>query len=150
MTRFTSDFSLVASLPRKVLLVEDDATTLKAMTRVLIMQGYEVLSATNLKDAAALLVWQPDFVLLDLMLPDGSGLDLLSGIRRRDESARVAVLSAGPEDLLARAAELKPDAIFRKPVDVHRLLAWLKNPVPQSFKPHVVSFQQFQDPPPPK
>ena len=84
---------------------------------------------------------EPDFVLLDLMLPDGSGLDFLARIRRRDEAALVAVLSAASDDLIARAALLKPDALFRKPVDLPVLLEWLKNPIPQSFKPPVVSFR---------
>ena len=141
MLRFASAISPVAILARKVLLVEDDATTLKAMTRLLIVDGYEVLSARNLAEAADQLVRQPDFILLDLMLPDGSGLDFLSRIRRHDTSALVAILSGASDDLLAKAAQFKPDAIFRKPVDIPRLLTWMKNHVPQAFKPHVVSFQ---------
>ena len=146
MLRFASNCSPVANLCRKVLVVEDDAASLKALTRLLILEGYEVLGATNLQEAAAQLVWQPDFILLDLMLPDGSGLDFLSAVRRHDQSALVAILSGGSDDLLAQAAKLKPDALFRKPVYIHRLLAWMKNPVPQAIKPHVVSFQQSQAP----
>ena len=142
MLRFTSNFPTVVGLAPKVLLVEDDAATLKALTRVLIMCGYEVLSATTLTKAAAQLVWQPDFVLLDLMLPDGSGLDFLSRVRRHDESTLVAVISAGSDDLIAKALRLEPDALFRKPVDLPRLLEWLKDPSPRPLKPPVIAFRE--------
>jgi DNA-binding response OmpR family regulator len=142
MLRFADHFPPVPNLARRVLVVEDDPTTLKALTRVLTMNGYEVLGALDLAKATAQLVWQPDFVLLDLMLPDGSGADLLARIRRRDEATMVAILSAAPEELLASIAHLKPDAIFRKPVDLSALLVWLKNPTPLHFKPSVVAFHQ--------
>ena len=52
-----------------------------------------------------------------MMLPDGLGLDLLRLIRARQGTTIVAVLSAAPDELLARAAELEPNAVFRKPIN---------------------------------
>ena len=140
MLHFADRLSTVPGLARRVLIVEDDKVALAALRRILMMSGYEVLCADSLARASAQLVWQPDFVLLDLMLPDGSGLDLLARIRRRDEPACVAILSGAGEELMLRAARLKPDAIFRKPVDVAGLLAWLSNPVVSARRPPVVAF----------
>lgn len=142
MVWFATDFSLVGGLARRVLIVEDDPSSLKALSRILTMAGYEVLCAATLERAAIQLVRQPDFVLLDLMLPDGIGLDFLSRIRRRDETALVAVISAAPGELIGQAAQLGADAIFPKPLDLPALLQWLKNPIPQSLKPPVVHFLQ--------
>lgn len=140
MLQFSDRLSTVPGLARRVLIVEDDKIALAALRRILMMSGYEVLCADSLARAGAQLVWQPDFVLLDLMLPDGSGLDLLARIRRRDESTRVAILSGAGEELMLRAARLRPDAIFRKPIDVAGLLAWLADPVVLTKRPPVVAF----------
>jgi DNA-binding response OmpR family regulator len=140
MLRFADRLSTVPGLARRVLVVEDDKIALAALSRILMMSGYEVLCADSLARAAAQLVWQPDFVLLDLMLPDGSGLDLLARIRRRDEPICVAILSGAGEELMLRAARLRPDAVFRKPIDLGRLLEWLKNPVASAPRPPVVGF----------
>jgi DNA-binding response OmpR family regulator len=142
MLRFADHFPPVAALARRVLVVEDDAPSRTALSRVLTMSGYDVLGASDLAKAATQLVWQPDFVLLDLMLPDGGGLDLLSRIRRRDDPTMVAILSAASDEMLAHALQFRPDAIFRKPIDVPALLAWLKNPTPLVVKPSIVAFQQ--------
>jgi CheY-like chemotaxis protein len=80
-------------------------------------------------------------VLLDLMLPDGSGVELLERIRRRDAATIVAVISAAVDEELAKAAAHRPDAIFPKPLELSLLLEWLKNPVPMYVKPPVVAFR---------
>jgi DNA-binding response OmpR family regulator len=141
MLRFADHLAAVPGLARRVLVVEDDATARNALVRILVMHGYEVLPAADLAKAQTQLVWQPDFVLLDLMLPDGSGVELLSRIRRRDASTLVAVLSAAAEGELAKAAAYKPDAVFRKPLELPALLEWLKNPIPMIAKPPVVAFR---------
>ena len=84
------------------------------------------ICAPSLAEATQKLIWNPDVVLLDLMLPDGCGVELLRRLRRRNDPARVALITAAPDPLLAEAQAHGPDATFRKPLDVHALLNWLE------------------------
>ena len=122
--------TLMGSLPRigrRVLIVEDDRPSLKALTRLLTVSGYDTIGAPTLAEATQKLILHPDVVLLDLMLPDGSGVELLRRLRRRNDPARVALITAASEPLLAEAQALRPDATFRKPFDAQDLLAWLSD-----------------------
>jgi two-component system OmpR family response regulator len=110
---------------RRVLIVEDDTASLKALRRLLTVGGYDTICAPTLADATQKLIWHPDIVLLDLNLPDGSGVELLRRLRRRSDPARVALVTAASESLIADAEALRPDTTFRKPLDVPALLAWL-------------------------
>src|SRR4051812_41006442 len=90
-----------------ILLVEDDDATRTFLADNLTADGFELLVADCARDARRLLETKyPDLVVLDVGLPDGSGLDLLRAVREADGVAsridpRVAVLV-----LSARAGEL--------------------------------------------
>jgi len=106
-----------------VLLVEDDPATYTALRMILTRRGYDVTIVTHLDQALAALAAGPDCIILDLMLPDGSGLQLLKKVREANLSIRVLVTTGlnDPEELSAVSA-LKPDAILRKPIDLGELL----------------------------
>ena len=66
---------------------------------------------------------RPDWVLLDLMLPDGCGSEVLRRARGAGGACRVCVITgAGPERVDAARA-LGPQFVFKKPLDVDELLA---------------------------
>jgi DNA-binding response OmpR family regulator len=115
-------------LARRVLLVEDNADTLRALTRLLTLDGYQVLPAPNVERALEQLVLQPDFVITDLMLPDGSGLDVLRRLREREDFIPVAIYTGASDERVREAVAAGPDAIFRKPLGLDELRAWLKDP----------------------
>ena len=98
-----------------------------ALSKILKHVGYDTLSAASLTSAYELLGEAPRFLILDLMLPDGNGKDLLRHIREQDLPIKVVILTAAADrQLLAEVRALKPDALFGKPLDVPRLLAWLR------------------------
>ena len=67
-----------------------------------------------------------DAVLLDVVLPDGNGMALLERIRQEGRPARVAIVTAVYLPAFAEELEeLRPDAVFRKPLNVEALLEWL-------------------------
>ena len=110
----------------RTLLVEDDPDTCEALTRILRRRGYEVDCAKSVNEAFDKLNNRPECMVLDLMLPDGNGIDLLRQVRERKLPIRVAVeTGAGDTDLLSDAILLKPDAFFTKPVDATELVSWL-------------------------
>ena len=71
------------------LIVEDDPNSLSGLSAILAADGFSVDTATTIAEArAALTRFIPDVVLVDLNLPDGSGLDLLQHCPRIRPTAR--------------------------------------------------------------
>ena len=108
----------------RILIVEDDNMLAKVIGDNLRFAGYEVSAAADGHDAVARLrTFQPDLVLLDLMLPDRSGFDLC-GVLRQGGRTPVVILSARAQkaDKL-RGLKLGADDYLTKPFDLDELLA---------------------------
>jgi two-component system response regulator RegX3 len=108
----------------RVLIVEDEPAYVDALTVALEREGYAVSAATDGRAAVAVfLELSADIVLLDLMLPELSGLDVLRRIRK-DSDVPVIVLSAkDSESDVVTALELGADDYMTKPYSVRELLA---------------------------
>ena len=110
----------------RTLLVEDDPDTCAALTRILTRRGYEVDCANSVRQALTKLAAEPESIVLDLMLPDGNGIELLRHVRQAGLPVRVAIATgAGDTDLMSDAILLRPDAFFTKPIDATELVSWL-------------------------
>jgi DNA-binding response OmpR family regulator len=84
--------------------------------------GFAVSEAGTVADAIAGLEQAPQWVLLDLMLPDGSGLNVLRKVRSDQIAARVCIIT-GCDSAMLRAARLEgAEHTFTKPLDVARLM----------------------------
>src|SRR5688500_2072167 len=116
----------------RTLIVEDDESSCSALVKILKRKGHEVDCAMTLKEALEKLqVWRPECVLLDLMLPDGSGLDFLRKVRQERLAVRVAVVTGvGDTAFLEQVLRLRPDGFFQKPVDMYQMLSWLQSATP--------------------
>jgi DNA-binding response OmpR family regulator len=110
----------------RTLIVEDDPTSRDALLRILKMMGFEVEAAPTLREGMLALGRKPAALILDLMLPDGNGMEILRRIRQEKLPIRVAVLTGADRPMVEEANRLQPDALFMKPVDLTRLLAWLR------------------------
>jgi len=110
-----------------LLLVEDDATSAKSMKFLLNGRGFDVTVATTLADAVDALASQPSHILIDLMLPDGDGMSLLSAIRAEKLPVWVGVLTGVSDpDRLAAVTKLSPALLLQKPVDLAKLFRALQ------------------------
>ena len=113
----------------RTLIVEDDVAAADALVALAHRAGHEVIASCTLEAAMRMLTaWAPQCVVLDLVLPDGSGADLLRQIRRDTGGTPVRVALASGflgTDRAAEAVALGPDACFAKPVDVEALRRWL-------------------------
>ena len=79
----------------RVLVVDDEEVIRDILATLLEREGWQVTTASTAARALALFEAEPhDVVLLDLMLPDRSGLDLLRDMRRRDPDAVVVIVTA--------------------------------------------------------
>jgi len=114
----------VPVLEKNILLVEDEAVFAKAVKKHLERAGYNINLAADLETArAAFKDNAPDLVLLDMRLPDGSGLDLLSEIRALNPSIAVLVMSAyGELEDAVSAMKLGASDYLKKPIDLDELL----------------------------
>jgi two-component system, response regulator RegA len=104
--------------PNNVLLiVEDHDTTRTILARLMTLRGYDVRMARTVAEGLDQVETEPDFLILDLCLPDGAGEAILRRIRDANLRTRVAVTTAmqdGPR--LDAVRGLGPDALLTKPV----------------------------------
>src|SRR5690606_38837407 len=100
MTNFLPEFQAI--LPSPVLVVEDEPLLQQRLNGILRQLGYSpdaLLFAASLADARACLSSQPvSLALVDLMLPDGSGLDLIAQLRSESPDMGILVVSAWSSD----------------------------------------------------
>jgi len=103
-----------------VLIVDDGHALRMLIAEMLQEEGYDVLEACTGKDAIAIsLLEKPDCVLLDIRLPDMSGIEVLREIRTGDNSAPVALMTAFADaDMLAEARKLGFQCLLDKPFDL--------------------------------
>ncbi|MCS3902543.1 DNA-binding NtrC family response regulator [Methylohalomonas lacus] len=108
-----------------ILIVEDEAVLAKAVSKRLNRNGYQTRIAGDLKSAYRYFKEQtPDMILLDMRLPDGSGLDFLADLREQQQSqVPVLVMSAyGELEDAVAAMKLGAADYLKKPVDLDELV----------------------------
>src|SRR5436305_15252315 len=103
----------------RLLIVEDDRSLRRVWLEVFARRGWEVAAANTVADGLALLEPVPDYLILDLFLPDGGGEAILRKVRADNLKTRVTVLT-GVDDVsrLGTVRQLRPEALFLKPIDV--------------------------------
>lgn len=108
-----------------VLLIEDDEVFRSRLARALREHGFEVTEASDVPRARAALENDlPELVLIDLRLPGGSGLDLVSEIHERDPTIGVVVLTGyGSIATALEAMRRGATNYVTKPADVAEILA---------------------------
>ena len=112
----------------RILVVEDDAMLLDGLKVGLGLHGFTVDAVASCGDArAALTTAEFDAIVLDLMLPDGSGLDILRELRRRQDATPVLLLTA--KDTVADrigGLDSGADDYLGKPFDLDEVAARLR------------------------
>jgi DNA-binding NtrC family response regulator len=114
-----------------ILIIDDEEIIREALDALLTMDGCVVKTAATATEGLALLADEEfDTVLLDLMLPDRSGLDVLDEIRRGDEDLPVVMITAfGTIDTAVRATKQGAFHYFTKPFKNDEVLVVLRNAV---------------------
>ena len=125
------------SAAMKILVVDDEPPIRKLLRMGLAVHGYEVLEASNGRNALELLAKKPDLVILDLGLPDIDGLELLKRIRHAQEGLPVVVLSSrGDEAGKVAALDLGADDYVTKPFGMEELLARMRAALRHQLQVH--------------
>lgn len=117
-------------IDKTVLIVEDNVLNMKLITAILSASGFRVMSAVNGRDAVAMARGErPDVVLMDVQLPEASGLEVTRWFKADNDLSDIPVIavSAFLDDLDAGdVAAAGFAATCAKPVAAANLLATLR------------------------
>ena len=110
----------MANAPCRALVVEDDPAIRRLVEKLLARRGIEIVLAHNGREAIEhLRAGGFSVVVLDLMVPEVNGFELIEFIKRQEKRVPVAVVSAVSQQALT---DLDPDVVklvIAKPFDVH-------------------------------
>jgi two-component system KDP operon response regulator KdpE len=131
----------MSDLPR-ILVCDDEPHIVRALKIVLREGGFATLPAGSVEEALDVASLQrPDAAILDLVLPDGDGVEICRAIRQWSEMPILVLSAMGDEDHKVRALEAGADDYVTKPFSprelVARLRAILRRSAPQANDPVV-------------
>jgi len=112
----------------RILVVEDDLSILSGLSINLKVEGYQVLQAQDGRSGLSRAIDdKPDLLVLDVMLPEMNGYEVLKELRRRKVEVPVVVLSArGQEQDKILGLDLGADDYIVKPFGLQELLSRIK------------------------
>ena len=111
----------------RVLICDDEAQILRALRVILGDAGFDVVPATTAEEALdAVAVRPPEAAIIDLVLPDGDGVDVCSSIRNWSEMPILVLSAVGDEREKVRALNAGADDYVTKPFGPDELVARLR------------------------
>jgi DNA-binding NtrC family response regulator len=116
-----------------VLIVDDEEAIRESLETLLELEGYEVSSAGDASSALVALQENPaDLILLDLMLPDRSGLEVVEEIRKKDVGTPIVMLTAyGSVENAVKAIKVGANDFLTKPWNNDKLLLEIEQTIRQ-------------------
>lgn len=122
-----SETVAAADRPGSILVVDDDAAKRYIVSRILRAAGFEIVEAEDAMSALALARSNPDLLILDVRLPDGSGHDVCRELKSRPATSSILVLQVSSSFAtgLDRVAGLESgaDAYLTHPIEPQELIA---------------------------
>ena len=119
-----------------VLLVEDEPSITEPLAEALDRDGFETQIATSAAESLELAARvEPDLVLLDLMLPDGSGFDVCRELRRNSDVPIIMLTARGEEADRIVGLELGADDYVVKPFSARELIARVRAVLRRTDRP---------------
>jgi DNA-binding response OmpR family regulator len=111
---------------RRILVVDDEERMVRFIRMNLEHDGYQVMEALNGKQAVDKLRDTPDLILLDVMMPDIDGFEVLEMIRQVSSVPVIMLTAKGEEDDRVRGLELGADDYITKPFSPRELVSRVK------------------------
>ena len=115
----------------RILVVDDTPANVRLLEQVLLLAGYEVVTAASGEEGLAKVVFaKPDIVLLDVVMPEMSGYEVCRALRANPATALlpvVMVTALDPETERVKGIEAGADDFLSKPINQPELLARVKS-----------------------
>jgi len=115
---------------KKILAIDDESDLLLIIKTALFAEGYDVLTATNGPDGLALASDHiPDLIILDMMMPEMDGFEVLKELRASDKTAGIPVImltGVSEKAKIRTALDQGIDYYIVKPFEFHDLLSKIK------------------------
>ena len=113
---------------RKILIVDDDKDIVSIVTTMIEDRGWDILAAYGGAAALELVSTDlPDVILLDIMMPEMNGIEVLKKIRKIDTNARIIMITAfGDVESYLDSMELGAYEYINKPFETKELLQMIE------------------------
>ncbi len=109
------------------LIVDDDENTRDALREIVIAEGFTTAVAGTVRDAQIqILLRQPDIILADIRLPDGSGMDIFESLEAPDKTEIILITGHASVETAIEALRLGAADYLTKPVNLRRLKTLLE------------------------
>lgn len=119
---------------KKILIVDDEPAVLEFLTAILERKGYEVMKAMDgMQAVSQAMKGKPDLVILDMMMPAGSGVTVYNRIRQSilTRNIPIVILTAMPvENARGKFPDGDQLKVFSKPCDSQELIAAIESLIP--------------------
>jgi len=114
-----------------ILIVDDSTTNLVLLEAILQEEGYKTSTAINAKEAfASIEKSKPDLILLDLLMPQISGFDILERLKAYPSTSQIPVVvvsAVNTKENIELCKDLGAADFFSKPIDIPTFLSKLKD-----------------------
>jgi len=126
---------LLSNMAKKILIVDDEPNIVISLEFLMAQNGYNVFIARNGEQALDLIPEvKPDLILLDVMLPNRSGFDILQILRKDKETKHIKVIlltAKGRDQDITKGITLGADAYITKPFSTRALVEKVKETLNQ-------------------
>jgi two-component system KDP operon response regulator KdpE len=125
-------------MPEKILVIDDEETTVQLIAILLERRGYEVIKAFRADEGLRKAYRnQPDLVLLDIMMPDMDGWDVCKRMREMSDVPIIFLTARGETRDVVRGLEMGADDYVIKPYDNDELVARVRAHLRRSPRPNM-------------
>src|SRR3972149_6552233 len=126
-----------SELPKKILLIEDDVGLAEFVQYQIKREGYLVSIANRGADGLRLAQqWQPDLIILDIMMPEMDGWTVCQRLRERSNVPIIFTTALGAERDVVRGLEMGADDYLIKPFGPKELIARIQAVLRRHAQPH--------------
>ena len=123
--------------PKRILIVEDNSADVRLLKDILERHGHETLQASDGLEAIQLvLAYAPDLILLDIQLPEISGLEVARTLKGDDRSRHIPIIAVTAFAMgwhEQEALDSGCDAYLSKPITIFGLLSTVESVLSQCF-----------------
>lgn len=129
----------------QILLVEDDELIAKGLTYSFKQNEYNLVHKTNIKDTSNFLQNEKiEFIILDISLPDGNGLDLYNNIIKKLNIPTIFLTAKDDEETILKGLELGAEDYITKPFSTKELIVRMKKIILRTKKNQIIEIQDIK------